>query len=89
MKSDEEFTRLQEMIGLEELKFERRTIFDEVRLESEAKGKAKGKAEGKAEAKQASLDIFNSLDPERLYSVEEIAEKFGFSPDELINLKSE
>ena len=81
VKSDEEFTRLQEMIGLEELKFERRTIFDEVRLESEAKGKAK--------AKQASLDIFNSLDPERLYSVEEIAEKFGFSPDELINLKSE
>ena len=70
-KSDEEIIRLQEMIGLEELKFERRTIFDEVRLETQAK------------AKQANLDILNSLNPERQYSVAELAQMFGFTPDEL------
>ena len=74
-KNDEEIIRLQEMIGLEELKFERRTIFDEVRLET--------KAETQAEDKQANLDILNSLNPERQYSVAELALMFGFTPDEL------
>ena len=52
------------MIGLEELKLEKRTIFDEVRHEER-------------------IALLKSLDSERLYSVEELAEKFGFTPDEI------
>ena len=63
-KSDGDIKRLEKVIGLEELKLEKRTIFDEVRHEER-------------------IALLKSLDSERLYSVEELAEKFGFTPDEI------
>ena len=74
-KTDDDIKRLQKVIGLDDLVAEKRTILDETRLEGEARGKA--------EIKQEYLDIFNSLDSERQYTVEELAGKFGFTADEL------
>ena len=70
------------MIGLDELKVERRTIFDEFKLEGIKEGKAKGKLEG---IKEGSLAVLNSFanDPECPYTIEQLAKKFGFTVDEI------
>ena len=93
-KSEEDILRLQEMIGLDELKVERRTIFDEFKLEGIKEGKAKGKLEGIKEGKakgklegikEGSLAVLNSFanDPECPYTIEQLAKKFGFTVDEI------
>ena len=58
------------MIGLDELKVERRTIFDEFKLEG---------------IKEGSLAVLNSFanDPECPYTIEQLAKKFGFTVDEI------
>ncbi|WP_149731146.1 hypothetical protein [Methanobrevibacter millerae] len=67
---------------MDELKVERRTIFDEFKLEGIKEGKAKGKLEG---IKEGSLDVLNSFanDPECPYTIEQLAKKFGFTVDEI------
>ena len=67
---------------MDELKVERRTIFDEFKLEGIKEGKAKGKLEG---IKEGSLAVLNSFanDPECPYTIEQLAKKFGFTVDEI------
>ena len=79
---------------MDELKVERRTIFDEFKLEGIKEGKAKGKLEGIKEGKakgklegikEGSLAVLNSFanDPECPYTIEQLAKKFGFTVDEI------
>ena len=57
-------------------------IVDEVEAKGEAKGYVKGEVNG-------SLNVLNVLanDPSCSYSVEGLAEKFGFSVEEILNGK--
>ena len=62
------------------LELERRTIFDEFMLKGEAKG-----------IKEGSLSVLNALanDPEFPYDAEQLAERFGFTVDEILDWKAE
>ena len=89
-KTDENILRLQEMIGLKELKIERMNILDEMKAEGKIEGKAEGKIEGLVEGENNGiLKTLNALinDPESKYTIKELSEKFGFSEEEIIKGK--
>ena len=77
-KTDEDILRLQEMIGLKELKIKKMTILDEVEARGKAKGEAKGILKGKIEI---ITELLN--DPKNNYTAEELSEKFGINIEQI------
>ena len=77
-KTDDDILRLQEMIGLKEAKIKRMNILDKAEARGEIKGEIKG-----------CLNILNALanDSNSRYTVEELADKFGFTVEEILNGK--
>ncbi len=70
------------------LELEKRTIFDEFKLVGMKEGMEEGMEEG---MKEGSLSVLNALanDPEFPYDAEQLAERFGFTVDEILDWKAE
>ncbi len=85
-KTDEDILRLQEMIGLKEAKIERMNILDKAEAKGEIRGEIRGEIKGEI---KGSLNILNAWanDPKGGYTVEELADKFGFTVEEILNGK--
>ena len=58
----------------------------DILVEAEAKGRVRGEIRGE---KNGALSVLNALskDPNCGYTVEELAENFGFTVDEIVNWK--
>ena len=85
-KTDEDILRLQEMIGLKEAKIERMNILDKAEAKGEIRGEIRGEIKGEI---KGSLNILNAWanDPKGGHTVEELADKFGFTVEEILNGK--
>lgn len=87
-KTDEDIIRLEEMIGLRQVMKKRNPVLDAMERQGVLKGRKEGIAIGEKKGiDKGTLRVLNQLvnDSTNNYSVEQLAEKFGYSVEEILN----
>ena len=95
-KTDEDIIRLEEMIGLRQVMKKRNPVLDAMERQGVLKGRKEGIAIGEKKGiaigekkgiDKGTLKVLNQLVNESTnnYSVEQLAEKFGYSVEEILN----
>ena len=87
-KTDKDIIRLERMIGLKQTMKKRNSVLEAMERQGILKGEKKGRKEGMEEGEvKGTLNVLNDLvkDPTNDDAVEDLAKKYGFSVDEILN----
>ena len=91
-KTDKDIIRLERMIGLKQTMKKRNSVLEAMERQGILKGEKKGRKEGRKEGMKegevrGTLNVLKDLvnDPSNDYTVEDLAKKYGFSVDEILN----
>ena len=91
-KTDKDIIRLGRMIGLKQTMKKRNSVLEAMERQGILKGEKKGRKEGRKEGMKegevrGTLNVLKDLvnDPTNDYTAEDLAKKYGFSVDEILN----